>query len=271
MDDKFLSNFQEPPRPEFAEALYQKLNAPSQRLTHYQRIKQFMESHAIFQKRLASGFSLALLILLAVLVFSPLGRAYAQEIFARIGNLFISDAPTYAERFENKLQEGLLPTSDPNAEPETIEWQPPALLTVAEASSQAGFEVYNLVDIPAEYELIYRGIMPPNEDESATRVSATWQSPQGALVFSQTKVWAAGADPRTLPVGEAPAEKVSVQGVEGIWIEGLRLSTYVENNTVAPLYANLLIWEKDGFEFWLQSSAGLSQAEMLTIANSATP
>ena len=269
MDDKFLSNFQEPPRPEFAEALYQKLNAPSQRLTHYQRIKQFMESHAIFQKRLASGFSVALLILLAVLVFSPLGRAYAQEIFARIGNLFISDAPTYAERFENKLQEGLLPTSDPNSEPETIEWQPPALLTVAEASSQAGFEVYDLVDIPPKYKLTSREVMPSNKDERATRVSATWQSPGGPLVFSQTRV--TGADPHTLPVGEAPAEKVSVQGVEGIWIESLRLSTYVENNQVAPEYANLLIWEKDGFEFWLQSSAGLPQAEMLTIANSATP
>jgi hypothetical protein len=270
MDDNFLSNFREPPRPEFAEALYQRLNAPSQRLTLHKRIKQFMESQTMLRKRLASGFSLALLILLAVLVFSPPARAYAQEIISRIGNLFISDAPTYAEQFENKLQDGLLPTSDPNAEPEVIEWQPPTLLTVAEASSQAGFEVYELVDIPAEYELISRGIMPPNEDERVIRVSATWQSPQGPLVFSQT-TWAEDAGPHTLPVGEAPAEKVSVQGVEGIWIEGLRLSTYVENNAVAPKYANLLIWQKDGFEFWLQSSAGLSQAEMLTIANSATP
>lgn len=271
MDDKFLSNFQEPPRPEFVEALYQKLNAPSQRLTRYQRIKQFMENHAILQKRLATGLSLALLIFLAALVFSPPVRAYAQEIISRIGNLIISDAPTYAEQFESKLQEGLLPTSDPNAEPEIIEWQPPALLTVAEASSQAGFEVYDLVDIPAEYELIYRGIIPPTEGEGATRVSATWQSPQGPLVFSQARIWASGADPHTLPVGEAPTEKVSVQGVAGIWIKDLRLSTYVENNAVAPLYANLLIWKKNGFEFWLQSSAGLSQAEMLTIANSATP
>lgn len=270
MNDQFLYNFQEPPRPEFAEALYQRLNAPSQKLTRYQRIKQFMESHAILQKRLASGFSLALLILLAVLMFSPPARAYAQEIISRIGSLFISDAPTYAEQFENKLQEGLLPTSDPNVEPEFIEWQPPALLTIAEAASQAGFEVYDLVDIPPGYELISRGVMQPDEGEGATRVSATWQSPQGPLVFSQT-AWAAGAAPQTLPVGEAPAEKVSVQGVEGIWIEGLRLSTYVENNAVAPKYANLLIWEKDGFEFWLQSSAGLSQAEMLTIANSASP
>jgi hypothetical protein len=270
MDDKFLSNFQEAPRPEFAEALYQRLNAPShQTLTRYQRIKQYMESHAIFQKRLATGFSLALLILLVVLVFSPPARAYAQEIIARIGNLLISDAPTYAEQFENKLQEGLLPTSDPDAEPEIIEWQPPALLTVAEAASQAGFEIYDLVDIPAAYKLISRGVMLANEDEGATRVSATWQSPGGPLVFSQTRV--TGAGPHTLPVGEAPAEKVSVQGVAGIWIEGLRLSTYVENNEVAPLYANLLIWEKDGFEFWLQSSASLSQAEMLTIANSASP
>lgn len=271
MDDKFLSNFREPPRSEFTKTLYQRLNAPSQRLTHYQRFKQFMESHSIFQRRLATGFSLALLVLLAVLVFSPPARAYAQEILFRIGNLLISDAPTYAEQFENKLQAGLLSTSDANAGREIIEWQPPALLTVAEAASQSGFEVYDLVDTPSEYELIARQVMQPNEEEGAMRVSTIWQSPQGSLVFSQTKALAAGTDPHTLPVGEAPVKKVSVQGVEGVWIEGLRLSTYVENNAVAPKYANLLIWERDGFEFWLQSSAGLSQAEMLSIANSAVP
>jgi hypothetical protein len=41
-----------------------------------------------------------------------------------------------------------------------------------------------------------------------------------------------------------------------------------DQNAVAPQYANVLIWEKDGFEFRLQSTPGLSLEDMLKIAES---
>jgi hypothetical protein len=72
-----------------------------------------------------------------------------------------------------------------------------------------------------------------------------------------------------MPVGDATVTGTTVQGVDGTWIEGLRLSTYVDDqNKVAPQFANVLIWEKDGFEFWLQSTPGLSLEDMLKIAES---
>ncbi|HEX2998318.1 MAG TPA: DUF4367 domain-containing protein, partial [Anaerolineales bacterium] len=75
---------------------------------------------------------------------------------------------------------------------------------------------------------------------------------------------------QTLPVGNATVTSITIQGVQGTWIEDLRLSTYVdENNKVALQSANILIWEKDGFEFQLQSTPGLSLEEMLRIAESA--
>jgi hypothetical protein len=41
-----------------------------------------------------------------------------------------------------------------------------------------------------------------------------------------------------------------------------------DQNKVAPQFANILIWEKDGFEFWLQSTPGLSLEDMMKIAES---
>jgi hypothetical protein len=37
---------------------------------------------------------------------------------------------------------------------------------------------------------------------------------------------------------------------------------------VVAQYANVLAWKKDNFEFWLQSSPGLSLENMLEIAES---
>jgi hypothetical protein len=257
MNDEFLSNFQEPPRPEFAEALHQRITHP-------------MKTQSMPLRRLATGFVLVALTLLLALVLSPGLRVYAQETLLRIGRLFISNEPTYAEQFEAKIHNGT-PSAIPVASPEPIEWQAPPLLSLSEASEQAGFSVAEIGNPPGALKMVARYVSLPDAVNPFTRVTTTYSSGSANLVFSQTVYKPEAASP-TLPVGEAPVAQVSIQGVKGVWIENLRLSTYVdENKRVVPLFANLLIWEKNGCEYWLQSNPGLSQAEMLAIATSIKP
>jgi hypothetical protein len=254
MNDQFLSNFQEPPRPEFADALYQRINTP-------------MKSQSIPLRRFALGLSLALVL---ALIFSPAARTYAQGLLLQIGRLFISHEPTYAEQFETKINSET-PTVTPVSSPVPIEWQAPPLLTLAEASTQAGFPVAEITEPLGNLQLVARYVTLPEAEKHFTRVTTTYSSGEFNLGFSQT-AYQPNAASQTLPIGALPITQVTVQGVNGIWIENLRLSTYVdENNQVAPQYANLLVWEKDGVENWLQSTPGLSQEKMLAIANSITP
>ena len=255
MNDQFLSNFQEPPRPEFADALYQRINAPMK---------------AKLMQRWATGFALAALSVTLMLAFSPQARAYAQALILKIGNLFITHEPTYAEQFETRINSGT-PTVTPASSPIPVEWQAPPLLTLEEASTQAGFSVADIANLPGNLPLMARYVTLPDANNPFTCVTTTYSNGQENLTFSQT-VYQSGAASQTLPVGESPVVEITVQGVTGFWVENLRLSTYVdENNQVAPQYANLLVWEKAGVEYGLQSTPGLSQDEMLLIANSAAP
>jgi hypothetical protein len=257
MTDQFLSNFQEPPRPEFADALSQRINTP-------------MKTQSIPLRRFALGLSLAALVLVLTLIFSPAARAYAQGLILKIGNLFITHEPTYAEQFETRINSGT-PTVTPASSPVPIEWQAPPLLTLDEASTQAGFPVTDISNLPGNLPLVARFVTLPDTENSFTCVTATYSDGQQNLVFGQT-VYQSKAASQTLPVGASPVVQVTVQNVNGLWIDNLRLSTYVdENNQIAPQFANLLVWEKDGVEYWLQSTPGLPQEEMLVIANSVKP
>lgn len=257
MNDKFLFDFQQEPRVEFVEKLFQQLNAQS--IAHKHRIRQ-----------LSFGLSLAAFILVLALIFSPPVRTFAQNVLLQLGKLFITQEPTYAEQYEQSLV-------NPDHSPATsdrlpiVEWQSPPLLTRAEAESQAGFLIAEILNPPSGWNLATRFVTLPDASTPFTRVTTTYQTGQSILVLTQTRFEPSAPD-EMLPVGEAPAGPVTVQGLPGLWIENLRLSTYVdENNLVAPQFANLLVWEQAGFEFRIQSTPGLALAEMLEIADLVHP
>ncbi len=256
MSDKFLSDFQEPPRPEFARSLYKRIHTP-------------MKTQHAPVRRFALGTTLAALALTLTLVFSPTARAFASQLLAGIGNWFFSDDPTYAEQYEAQINSGETAADPVTAEP--VDWQTPSLLTLADASAQAGFSVADLQGVPASLPLVYRFVTLPDEQNPFTRVTTTYCNDENSLVFTQT-VYESGAEASTLPVGDAEVSEVTVQDVTGLWIENVRLSTYINaDNQVEPKYANLLVWEVNGVEYWLQSTPGMSQADMLALANSVMP
>ncbi len=209
----------------------------------------------------------SLILLLTLLLASPV-RVYAWQGVINLGRIFFSNEPTYAEQFENRLNKGALsPTDAPDSTP--VEWQALSLLSQMEATDQAGFQVYQISQLPGDFKMVVRYVTLPNEETLNTKVTTSYQSGEQMLVFSQTRSDSSDVSPQVLPVGDAAISEVALQNTTGTWISGLRLSTYVdEQNSVAAQYANVLAWNKDDFEFWLQSSPGLSLESMLEIAES---
>lgn len=220
--------------------------------------------------RFSRGWAYALagsLVLLFTLLLSPPVRVYAWQGVTNLGRIFFSNEPTYAEQFENRINnKALSPTDAPDSTP--VEWQELSLLSQMEATDLAGFQVYQISQLPGGFEMVVRYVTLPHEGMLNTKVTTSYQSGEQMLVFSQTRS-DPDVNPQVMPVGDAAISEVTVQNTTGTWISGLRLSTYVdEQNSVAAQYANVLAWEKDNFEFWLQSSPGLSLENMLEIAES---
>ena len=256
LNDEFLKNYQESPSHEFSERLYQRI--------------MMKEEIRLNRKRLLQPvFALLVIFLVLGVAFTPAGRVYARQLFEQIGRLFITHEPTYAEQMESALQSGEMDL-ELSADSIPVEWQEVSLLSLEEAADQAGFDVYEIGDVPEGFEIIARYVFLPEEESLFTKVSTNYKQGGTILVFNQT-LYGEGISESKLPVGDALVSEVEVQGTKGLWIENLRLSTWIEEDQVVPQYASLLVWEKDGFEFWLQSTPGLELEEMLNMANSVEP
>lgn len=256
-EDGFLYDFRQAPRERFADELYRKIDSKAQPAFSFPRF-------------IAPGIALAVVLVGLMLVFSPPARAFAQNLIQQIGWLLISDEPTYAEQYETKLRTAT-GVEEQVLTPVAVEWQAPGILSMEEAEDLAGFTVSEIAEIPRDFNLIIRTVTVPDELNPFTAVVTTYQSIGATLTLKQLS-YSSGSGEQTLPVGDSPVSEVTVQDSRGFWIEKLRLSTFVdENNQVAPAYANLLVWEKDGFQFWLQSTPGMPLEQMLKIANSIQP
>lgn len=254
-DDQFLRDFQTEPRREFSRALYQRLE------------RQPVKSSILSNRRSLIGLAVVLALAL-MLVLSPPGRAFAQQVITRFSALWISNEPTYAEQYETALQNGTVHTLE---SPIVVEWQAPGLLSLAEAADQAGFIVSEITSLPDGFNIIIRSVNPTDELNPLLKVITVYQAGTQTLTFSQSALDPKTA-PQTLPVGAATVTTITLQGVEAAWIEDLRLSTTVnDNNQVDAQYANLLVWERNGFHFEVSSTPGLALEEMLAVAQSVTP
>lgn len=252
MTDQFLYEFQKQPSPAFTKRLYARINTPRSRSTK-------------IMPGLAYGFGCFMLGLVLLFSVSPAARVYAQEIIYQIGQWLISHQPTAAAQFENKLDSGEVGVSNISSS-EVIEWQAPVWMSADEAEALLGFKVYQLQLNGFDVEPIFREVQTGLDENTSAYVSTVYGLQQGSLVFRQTEM-IAGTDQKDLPVGDAEVKQVALLQGDAYWIKDLRLSTYVnEDNKVEPKFANVLVWEDNGFEFWLQTSPGLALEDMLLLA-----
>lgn len=240
------------PNPMFAHELEMQLRALHQR----QKGEKIMRSTQLFRHFSLTAAATLMLVLL-VLVIPPL-NAFAQDILRQIGNLSLTNSPTLAERELNDLQDT---TSD----------TPLVLLTLEEASNQAGFAVLTPSYVPTDFTLVYRVV---EESDSAKMVMTTYQLARNPK--EDQSIWVYQGivpDNQEYPVGDAAVVDVTVRGLPGVWVEnvvtGVEYSAAADhtNGQSTLLRSNFLFWEENGFLFAIQSPV-LGLDETLKVAES---
>lgn len=222
--------------------------------------------------RLAPTLALLLLVVVTAFAVSPSLRAWAQEVIAHVGNLFITDAPTHAEQMLPRIL---------TATPEPYERHPLELLSQEEATRRAGFAVLVPRDLP-EGEDIYK---PPGGSSREPRWNI-YEIPNGVVVrgvynsyygvhIQQLRL--PDEPSEEFPIGDAEVVEVTVRGQAGYWIEEAATSMTLLV-TVGSLqvpdpdwqiaYENILTWEEEGIVYLIQADDELSLGELLTIAES---
>jgi hypothetical protein len=207
-------------------------------------------------------------VLLVLLLFTPLGTR-AQEWIHKIDNLLFTHDPTFAEQFEESLTSGApTATTDPQAVP--VPWSANQSLTVDEAAELVDFAVCQPGYIPEGFHFSIRNVALPDQANPVASVTTVYlrdsSSTQNFVIIQRSMQESLSGE---MPIGDAQVTDVTVRGISGLWIEDLRLSTFVtEDNRVDPQYADLLIWEKNGFDFLIQTTADLPLETVLEIADS---
>jgi hypothetical protein len=214
---------------------------------------------------------LVLVFVLATLMMflTPTGRALAQKLL-QIGIYFVTDEPTDAERWIDSLPE-----------PGEVVTLTATRVYPGEVNTQsiAGFPVYYptylpdgyhpLSDPPIELVINSQGRVLSAEvmfvDESGDHLLYLKQYPINSEMESEDI---------PLEIGGAPAERVTVNGQEGLWLQDFAWGTVSEPDEGQQLEEfNLLLWiqpAEKGRElyFWLGSQERLPMAELVRVAES---
>lgn len=251
-DDEFLTQFREPPRREFAQELYQRINSPM--------YKKSPPNLLPFQ-RMALGFSALLLVLLATIAFSPQVRASAVEQIRQIGAFIF--APT-----ENLERDASLPQPTAAAPGES---EVQFATSPAEAARLAGFPVLAPTYLPQGYA--QQGEWAIATSNEGIYVVTTYRPATGDdfLILNQTRFEPATAFEQTYGSNET-LHNTTVAGHPAVFISG-RLMAHPDTPATGAdqqpelLATNWLVWEASGQTFSLYGT-GLDQTEMVRIAES---
>ncbi len=216
----------------------------------------------------------AAIIIIGVFLKVPGLRSFAPDIIREIGGIRISTEPTEAERDAARFNSGtptaLPPTLEPGVTPVrqaySMRW-----LTVEQAEAEVGFHAYAPTYVPDGYVLsgrdtwMHDGQPIWGDHRLVVDTSYTGGGSSHFVIWQNRYREGYVAD---LPIGDSPVLDVTVRGYAGIWIEqaqrGIGKGAEEEWHTVG---VNILLWEEDGFTFWMQSST-LALDEMLKIAES---
>ena len=209
------------------------------------------------------------LISAAFFTYPPM-QTLAQDILGRFRSVIITDAPTAVERVRVRAP---TPVGRPTATPIVT---PPRILTVQEASQEAGFEILDPAYLPAGYQLVARGVHHAEAGVSVSTMYAmvgTTYDPaygmgEGTPTLSLFQIRYAPDLTVEHPVGDAPTTEVTVRGQSGLWVEQAAMGCCDEHGNV--FFRNLLVWQEDDIFIDLRSD-DLPVEEMLRIAESLSP
>lgn len=222
----------------------------------------------------------AMLGMLALIVwFVPPLRSFAREVIRTIGNISITDEPTWAETQIEKMAQGTpMPTLEPT-HTDTVSY--PGLLPLTTVSEKAGFQALAPGYVPPGYSLVAQDAFISDSGSGVTieydYLAAGVKPGQETLGDSDLLIiheieWLVGAEELVLNIGSANVTDVTVRGQPGVWIEGgilgLRATFYEGiNQDLTPIPTNILLWVENGLTFEIQTYR-LPLDEVLKIAES---
>lgn len=253
MNDNFLKQYRRPPRPEFAAALYKRINQPMATKTAFSPL----------MRRAAVALALLLFLLTSALLVSPTARVFAQTILRQIGPIIFTTESPRAPEPDN----GRAPLPNPTTTP--IPPQPQYGSELEEVTARAGFQPALATYVPAGYhltELIAMEYIGDQWEREGMGTAARYQTAGGAqtLEVQQSRF----NTHQQFPVGDHVVMDVTVRGHEGIWLEQANLAPEEGAADAQPF--NLLLWAEDEFVFALFSDS-LPLAELMKVAESLSP
>lgn len=250
MNDEFLTNFREAPRPEFAAALYKRISRP------------MVTQSSISLRRLAITFSVLALTLAAVLFASPGARALAADLLRQIGILTISSRPVGEPVIIAPASPEQMELAQATATPISPGLHSGTLL--AKAIAEAGFAPYLPGYLPAGYtqvSIVAAQYLDDGQIGHGMGIFADYRSEEGGYLSIQTNRF--NGREQDIPAGGLSVMDVTVNGQPAVWIEDLpTVSTLVPGGTL-----DMLLWEEEGFVIAIQTDQ-LSREEVLQIAGS---
>lgn len=257
----------------FRQQLHDRLQARLQQLQDEEKAQMSRKERPTrFSRwRLAAAVAALLIAGVALIWAFPESRARAQEILARIGGFILTDEPTLQEQ-------ALTRTPEPIATTTALQNgnQPDYFSTLDEAREQADLRIYSPQAVPEGYSLNQPQAYALFccQDNRTVEVATTYISAdyEDLIIIRQIRLSGENQDPlQTFPIGDAPLVDVMVRGQEGVWVDGsLQGSRQNESGTTELAAWSILLWEEDGFLFWIYNNA-LSLDEALELAESLTP
>jgi hypothetical protein len=258
MNDDFLRRMRKPPRREFANELYKRINKPMSEQPSRYNLFHF--------RRAALAMGILGLLLILTLLISPAVRTFADQQFRQIGALIFRQADP-----DPASPEALHPTAQPTVAAPGDTNPPQNADLLEDAARLAGFPVLAPGYLPDGYQV--DSVWSIDRRESGIYVVSSFrnESKTQFLLLNQIEYDPGASFEQTIGDNEQLSD-LSVSGHKAVWITG-RLMTDPTDHTVGiqddpRLYpTNWLVWQEGDITYALFGN-GLSQAEMIEIAES---
>ncbi|ABX04660.1 MAG TPA: hypothetical protein DEF47_01830 [Herpetosiphon sp.] len=263
--DDFLYQYQETPDPDFTTRLRDQLLAVD-------RVERILPpttreagivhlAHGM-RRRSWSGRIRALIggvALLGTLMVTPL-HVLATDILYQLGLVQITNDPTYADMIVG----GQTPTPQPTSIPQVSFTFDTEMTDLATIQSQAGYSVYQLNGLPPGSRVVDRDIQHVVDADYATATMYQLKGQLRTLILVQARE---GKLFTQMPVGQAQTESVTINGHAGVWIEGF---TFLDQEA-GVMESNNLIWNADGFTFYLSGVPSKEEGLLIAASLELTP
>ncbi len=248
MNDDFLFELREPPRREFAGALYKKMAQQEERGIATMRLRQ----------RLLVAVGSALVLLVGAMFLAPGGPTAAAQGIEQGAKLIVLGAYSTAQKIEASVTGRPLPDDSwdvalwpgagiggnalPGANPEVR-----SVTDIQEAQKLAAFQIKTPAFLPEGYSLrevklapVWTGagalVLPNNPN-----VFMFYKGPGKDIVLVQQPVGSQPTLDASAEIGRSVGlatngqlEEMKVRGHTGAWVNG-----------------NTLVWEEDGISYWV--------------------